>query len=82
MKWLKQWPTVIHVIFFTESRKFKGQNNNLSKNIDNASNDTDIANLFGKNYELYNSVSYNKSYMENLSECVNASINVSDKYTN
>ncbi len=55
MKWLKQWPTVIHVIFFTESRKFKGQNN-LSKNIDNASNDTDIANLFGKHYELCHSV--------------------------
>ncbi len=50
--------------------------------LDNASNDADIANLFGKKYdELYNSVSYNKSDMENLSECVKASINVNDKYT-
>ncbi len=56
--------------FFTESRKLKGQNNNLYKTIDNASNDADIANLFCKKYnELYNSVSYNNSDMENLSEC-------------
>ncbi len=38
--------------------------------------------MFVKKYdELYNSVSYNKSDMENLSECVKASINVNDKYT-
>ncbi len=68
--------------FFTESRKLKGQNINLSKTIDNASNNADIANLFGKIYdELYNSESYNKSDMENLSECIKASINVNDKYT-
>ncbi len=36
--------------FFTESRKLKGRNNNLSKTIDNASNDADIANLFDKKY--------------------------------
>ncbi len=54
----------------------------FTNTIDNASNDADIANLFGKKYdEIYNSVSYNKSDMENLSECVKASINVSDKYT-
>ncbi len=45
--------------FFTESRKLKGRN----------------INLFGKKYdELYNSESYNESDMENLSECVKASI--------
>ncbi len=70
------------MIFLTESRKLEGRNINLSKTIDNASNDADIANLFCKKYdELYNSVSYNKSDMENLSECLKASINVSDKYT-
>ncbi len=68
--------------FFTESWKLKGRNINLSKTIDNASNDADIANLFGQKYdELYNSVSYNKSDLENLSECVKALINVSDTYT-
>ncbi len=67
---------------FTESRKLMGRSKIFSKTIDNASNDADISNLFGKKYdELYNSVSYNKSDMENLSECVKASINVSDKYT-
>ncbi len=29
---------------------------------------------------VYNIVSYNKSDMDNLRECVNVSINVSDKY--
>ncbi len=33
---------------FTERRKLKVRNINLSKTLDNASNDADIANLFGK----------------------------------
>ncbi len=37
--------------FFTESMKLKGPNINLSKTIENASNDADIANLFGKKYD-------------------------------
>ncbi len=40
--------------FVTESRKLKGQNINLSKTIDNASNDADIANLFGKIKNMMN----------------------------
>ncbi len=67
--------------FFKESRKRKGRKSDLSKTIDNVSNDATVANLFGKKYdELYNSVSYDKSDMENLSECVSVSINVSEKY--